>query len=161
MPAIPGDDPDVLRLQAAARTLAARGLTAARIANYVTQALVHVALQLPATFRRTHDTAGLPGFPAIDCFADAGTDVHPPEDGELVYPHPLPWNLERRSGGWTCYYHGASGDTYFLTHFGRLVQAGHYRKTDVIGAVGKVPRDAWPAHIHEGKHRGRYNPPRV
>lgn len=116
-------------------------------------------LQLPENFKPTHQTAGLPGFPAIDVFGPAGSWVLAPEAGRLVWPHLIPWDQHSRTGGWTCYFQGESGNTYFLTHFGKLRPRGHYRAHDVIGTVGKVPDSWWHSHIHEGKHHGVYTPP--
>lgn len=158
MPVVPGDDPDVVALQQAARRLWLRGLTAQRIHDTVTRAIEVPVLHLPATFKATHDTGGLPGFPAIDIFAEPGTGVLPPERGKLVWPHRIPWNKTARVGGLTCYWQGASGNTYFLTHFDSLLAAGSYGPNTEIGTVAKVPNDWWPSHIHEGKHKGRYNP---
>jgi len=116
-------------------------------------------LHLPESFHPTHPTAGLPGFPAIDVRGPAGAYVTAPEEGELVWPHLIPWDIQKRVGGWTCYYQGDSGDTYFLTHFASLRDRGRYHKGGVLGIVAAVPQNAWPSHIHEGKHTGRYNPP--
>lgn len=116
-------------------------------------------VQLPESFKPTHQTAGLPGFPAIDVFAPAGSFALAPEAGHLVWPHLIPWDLKERVGGWTCYFQGESGDTYFLTHFGKLRGRGAYHKFDVLGTVGHVPHNAWHPHIHEGKHQGHYRPP--
>ena len=158
MARIPGDDPDVLALQDAARSLSRRGATDARIVHTVTDALARPLLQLPENFKATHETGGLPGFPAIDLFAEPQLGVLPPEDGELVWPHLIPWSKVARVGGWTCYWQGVSGNTYFLTHFAELAEPGAYRKGHVIGTVAGVPGGWWPSHIHEGKHKGRYNP---
>lgn len=159
MPAIPGDDPDVTALKRAVRALHERGLTDDRITNYVRQALTEPRLRLPAVFRPTHDTGGLPGFRAIDCFADAGTPVMPPCAGTLVWPHRIPWDLSKRVGGLTCYWQADDHPvTYFLTHFGTLAERGHYRVTDVIGTVAPVPQRLWSPHIHEGRHAGVYVP---
>lgn len=115
-------------------------------------------IQLPYLFTPTHETAGLPHFPAIDIFADAGSTVGAPESGRVTFGHMIEWSLERRVGGWTCYYQGDSGDTYFLTHFGTLDRDGRYRAGEIIGTIGHVPNGWWQPHIHEGKHRGRFFP---
>lgn len=113
-------------------------------------------LQLPATFTPTHQTGGLPGFPAIDVFADPGTQVLAPADGYIDWPHMIPWSKTARVGGMTCYYQ-AQGCTYFLTHFGMLNVGGPYKKGDVIGTVGAVPDGWWAPHIHQGRHEGKYD----
>lgn len=115
-------------------------------------------LQLPEHFQATHQTAGLPGFPAIDVFGPAGSFVLAPEKGRLVWPHLIPWDLKERVGGWTCYFQGESGNTYFLTHFRALRPRGSYRAHDVLGTVAHVPHNAWRSHIHEGKHHGHFDP---
>jgi hypothetical protein len=72
---------------------------------------------LPLNFVPTHETGGLPGFPAIDNFAKPGTLVFPPEGGTLHYRHFIEWDAAKRIGGGTIYLHGFSGAWYFLTHF--------------------------------------------
>ncbi len=108
-------------------------------------------------FVPTHDTGGLPNFPAIDLFADPGTQVLAPEDCTLVWPHMIEWDKTRRVGGMTCYLQGAR-NTYFLTHFGMLNVSGGYAEGDVLGTVAAVPHGWWESHIHEGLHKGRFNP---
>ncbi len=115
-------------------------------------------VRLPKTFKPTHDTAGLPGFPAIDVFAAVNTLVMPPEGGRIVYKHYIPWDPVKRVGGWTCYLQGHSGATYFLTHFGNVRRDGRIYRFQSIGRVGYVPHQAWKPHIHEGKHTGIFNP---
>ncbi len=115
-------------------------------------------IRLPKTFEPTHDTAGLPGFPAIDVFAAVNTLVFPPEGGRIVYKHFIQWDTQKRTGGWTCYLQGKSGATYFLTHFGNCRRDGRIYRFQSIGRVGYVPHQAWKPHIHEGKHKGIYNP---
>jgi hypothetical protein len=116
-------------------------------------------IRLPRDFKPTHDTAGLPGFPAIDVFAKPGTLVMPPVGGKIVDKHFIPWNAKTRTGGWTLYLQGNDGNTYFLTHFALCRRNGPVRRFQSIGRVGDVPHSWWPAHIHEGKHKGRYDPP--
>ncbi len=115
-------------------------------------------IRLPRDFTPTHDTAGLPGFPAIDVFAPPGTLVMPPEGGRIVYKHLLAWDPVRKVGGWTLYLQGRSGNTYFLTHFGNCRREGRIYRWQSIGRVGYVPHKAWLPHIHEGKHKGIYKP---
>ncbi len=109
-------------------------------------------LQLPDTFHPTHQTGGLPGFPAIDMFADPGTRVLSPVDGMLERTHLIEWSLARRVGGWTTYL-AAPHALYFLTHFGEVLPSGsRVRQGQDIGSVGVVPHDWWASHIHEGKN---------
>lgn len=115
-------------------------------------------LLLPAVFVPTHETAGLPDFGAIDLFKPPGTLVGAPESGTMVYRHMIDWDQNRRVGGWTCYFHGDSGNTYFDTHFGQLYAERRYAQAEPVGTVGFVPGNWWAPHIHHGKHRGIYNP---
>lgn len=115
-------------------------------------------IRLPKRFTPTHQTGGLPGFPAIDVFAAPGTLVMPPEGGLLVFKHFIPWSITKRVGGWTVYLQGNSGNTYFLTHFANVRRDGRIRRFQSLGRVAEVPANAWPAHIHEGKHVGKYTP---
>lgn len=109
-------------------------------------------VQLPETFTPTHDTAGLPGYPAIDVFAKAGTRVLAPADGTCTRSHLIDWDVSKRIGGWTTYLVAAKG-TYFLTHFGDVLPTGSkVRKGQDMGSIGRVPGGAWEAHIHEGFH---------
>lgn len=163
MPAIPGNDPDVVALQNAARDLQRRGATDKRIHDTVERALHPVVppLQLPASFKITHQTAGLPGFGAVDLFRDPGTPVLAAEDGVLVWPHQIVWDAAKRVGGWAFYFQGVSGNTFFDAHLAEVVPAGRYRKGDLVGTVAPVPHGWWPSHIHHAKHVGRYNPPQT
>lgn len=114
-------------------------------------------LWLPERFHPTHETAGLPGFPAIDCFAPGGTPVIVPEAGIVTGVHLIEWNEAARVGGWTLYYQGDSGATYFLTHFATVTHVKHRKAGNLLGQVATVPGGWWEPHIHEGKHAGRYD----
>lgn len=117
-----------------------------------------MTLQLPATFTSTHETGGLPGYPAVDVFANPGTPVRSPADGVVT-------KLSGQAGGpggggpygYSIYIKGDRG-TYFLTHFGsRNVQLGQrVRRGQVIGTVVDYPDRA--DHIHEGFHAGPGGP---
>ncbi len=104
----------------------------------------------------THQTGGLPGFPARDLFAPGGTRVQVPETCELVYRHFIEWDAKKRVGGWTCYLHGQSKNTSFVTHFETLAPEGTYAAGEIIGKVAKVPNKMWAPHIHDGIHTGHY-----
>lgn len=115
-------------------------------------------VRLPRSFRSTHDTAGLSGFPAVDVFGQPGEAVVAPEAGNLVDVHQIPWDQGKRVGGITAYLQGADGNTYFLTHLGGKVVAGPVAAGQQIGEVGEVPGGWWQSHIHEGLHQGLYQP---
>jgi hypothetical protein len=119
-------------------------------------------LQLsPGLKVKPHDTSGLPGFPANDEFATAGTPVLAPVSGQLVYVHMIPWDVGKKVGGMTAYLQGDNGRTYFLTHMGGDVPSGRVQAGQPIGVVGTVPGNAWAPHVHEGIYQGIYNPPGV
>lgn len=115
-------------------------------------------IRLPRVFTPTHDTAGLPGFPAIDVFARAGTLVMPPEGGTIVYKHWIDWDRTRRVGGWTFYLQGNAGNTYFCTHFANCRRNGRVYRFQSVGRVGEVPHGWWAPHIHHARHVGKYDP---
>jgi murein DD-endopeptidase MepM/ murein hydrolase activator NlpD len=106
-----------------------------------------------------HQTDGLPGFPARDYFAPAGSAAvapvsgtvirlsgHDPKNGPTQGPHgPL---------GWSVYIKGSDGKTYFLTHMGsRSVKVGDRLKAgQKIGTVADYHKYGTPDHIHMGVH---------
>jgi len=117
------------------------------------------SIQLPQEFISTHETAGLPGFRAIDVFAAPGTTVLAPEDGvvdRLSGHDPKEGGKPGGAYGFTIYLQAASG-RYFLTHFGsRLVTLGQRVKHgEAIGTVcdSAVSHNPGTSHIHEGKQR--------
>lgn len=115
--------------------------------------------QLPPSFKSTHDTSNLPGFPAKDIFGAAGEPVYAPVSGMLVYPHMIGWDTQKHVGGGTVYLQGDNGKTYFLTHFQEVPPSGRIEAGQLLGHIGQVPGNAWESHIHEGVHEGIYNPP--
>ena len=118
-------------------------------------------MKIPRSFTPTHQTEGLPGFPAIDLFATAGTKIQAPEAGVITrisghdpeQPPPLgqggPWGL-------SIYYHGSSsGNVYYMTHLSQVAKPGVYRDNDTIGVIGNYPSNAPGAdHVHLGLHTG-------
>lgn len=111
-------------------------------------------LQLPASFTPTHQTAGLPGYPAIDMFAAPGTPVAAPADGlvtRLSGHDPAQGGIPGGTYGWSIYL-----GPYYLVHFAtRTVEVGErIRRGDIIGTVcdARVAHMASSlSHIHEGK----------
>lgn len=117
-----------------------------------------MALQLPSSFKPTHQTAGLSGFPAADIFGTPGTPVLSPIDGVITKLSGRPPSAGAYQGaggpfGYSVYVHGSDGRTYFLTHFGTVgVRVGQrVGRGQPIGTVGDYP-GATPDHIHEGLH---------
>lgn len=127
-----------------------------------------VNVQLPSHFQPTHETLGLPGFPAVDVFAPAGAVVLAPATGRIVkLSGSKPAATAKPGGpyGWSIYLTARDGGTYFLTHFG--TRAGICKLGACIGrgeAIGTVADYAkatagkTPPHIHEGFHPGPWTP---
>lgn len=122
-------------------------------------AFVKGEILLPQFFRATHQTGGLPGFPAIDVFGKPFTSVGAPEDAtvtRLAGKSPSLGGPPGGAYGWTIYLKGVSGSTYFLTHFAyRSVVTGQRVKWgQKIGGIcdTKVAHmDTRLSHIHVGK----------
>lgn len=104
----------------------------------------------------THDTSGLPGFPAVDIFAKPGTAFLAPEAGRVI-------RLSGSGGtsgqiyGYSVYFLGKSGRLYFITHLGQTrAPIGSYKAGAVLGTVS-----AWSGgspHAHVGINDSGYNP---
>jgi len=116
-------------------------------------------VQLPATFTPTHQTAGLPGYPAIDVFAAPGTEALAPADGtvrKLSGHDPHEGGVPGGAYGWSIYLLAARGE-YFLTHFGTrsdpIIVGARIWKGQVLGTVcdARVAHmESSLSHIHEG-----------
>jgi murein DD-endopeptidase MepM/ murein hydrolase activator NlpD len=107
--------------------------------------------------KSTHQTAGLPGFPAVDYFAPSGSPCVAPVTGVVTKtsghdPANGPVNGPHGPFGWSVYIRGTDGRTYFLTHMGsRSVHEGdNVRQGQKIGTVGNYARWGGTDHIHQG-----------
>ncbi len=115
-------------------------------------------LQLPVAFVPTHQTAGLPGYPAKDFFAPPGASVGCPVDAtvrRLSGHDPKEGGVPGGAYGLSVYLASADGTDRFLTHFGsRTVTEGQKMKRgDLLGTVcdAKVAHMASSlSHIHYG-----------
>lgn len=115
-------------------------------------------VQLPETFTATHQTDGLPGYPAVDVFAKGGTVVLAPADGVIdkISGHPVtPKATPGGPYGLSCYLARDAGGRYFATHFATLaVTVGQrVKKGQPIGTVAdysKATGGVTPSHIHLG-----------
>lgn len=140
-------------------------MAAARIRQYAASVKT---LQLPEVFKPTHQTSGLPGFPAIDVFAPGGTPVLAPATGRIVKLSghaPTPTAKPGGPYGWSMYLARRDGGVYYLTHFGTraaICRVGNcIGKGEVIGRVAdyaKATGGKTASHIHEGFHPGPWNP---
>jgi hypothetical protein len=104
-----------------------------------------------------HETAGLPGYPAYDFGAPAGSPViacepslverfsgHDPAEGPVDGVHgPF---------GWSIYLRGDSGADYFYTHLGaRVVPVGtHVPIGAILGLIGDYAKWGGADHVHLG-----------
>lgn len=119
----------------------------------------HLGSPVPGQQRQaaTHPTAGLPGYPAYDYMAPAGSSAVAPVSGTVVKlsghdPGGGPPNGPHGPFGWSVYIKGDDGHTYFLTHMGaRSVHVGQrVRRGQRIGNVGNYARWGGANHIHMG-----------
>lgn len=106
-----------------------------------------------------HPTEGLPGYPAHDYFAPAGSPTVAPVAGKVVKlsgHDPALGPIQGPHGplGWSAYIQGTDGHTYYLTHMGsRDVKIGETVKAgQPIGTVANYAKYGTPSHIHMGVH---------
>lgn len=105
-------------------------------------------LQLPTSYKTTHQTSGLPGYPAVDIMAKAGTVVGAPEAGKVVYFHPT----GAQGGGSMMFDPDAPGPNYWLGHLDAGIRPGsHVKRGQRIALVSS--RHAAP-HVHEARNYG-------
>lgn len=112
---------------------------------------------LPSSYRATHPTGGLPGYPAVDVFGKPGEQVGAPEAGtvrRLSGKDPQKGGTPGGPYGWSIYLDCPSGD-YYLTHFGsRKVKVGQkVKRGEIIGTICNSAVSGKPgtSHIHMGK----------
>jgi murein DD-endopeptidase MepM/ murein hydrolase activator NlpD len=107
----------------------------------------------------THPTGNLPGYPAFDYMAPAGTRVVAPVNGKVVKLSGKDPKLGGPPGGalgYSVYIKGDNGNTYFLTHMDRIgVKVGQrIRRGTQIAVVANGPASWSSPHVHMGVHRG-------
>lgn len=96
----------------------------------------------------THDTDGLPGYPAVDIFAKPGTPFLAPENGRIYRLSGHPGTTSGNVFGSSLYFLGASGRRYFVTHLAGVAPIGRYRRGQRIGRVSRW--DSGSPHAHVG-----------
>lgn len=108
-----------------------------------------------------HETMGLPGYPARDYFAKAGSTAVAPVSGKVIKlsghdPRNGPTQGPHGPLGWSVYIQGTDGKTYFLTHMGsRTVRVGEKVTAGAkIGTVANYDKYGTPSHIHMGVSDG-------
>lgn len=99
----------------------------------------------------THQTSGLAGYPAIDQFAKPGTSFNAPEDGTIIR-HSGRGGTSGQVYGYSVYFKGKSGKTYFITHLGpnRAPVGSRLKRGQRIGRVS--PWSGGSPHAHVGVH---------
>jgi hypothetical protein len=98
----------------------------------------------------THQTDGLPGYPAVDIFAKPGTPFLAPEDGQIIRISGHKGTTSGNVFGQSIYFRGKSGRTYFITHLGTVASLGRYRRGSTLGTVSRW--DSGSSHAHVGVH---------
>lgn len=125
-------------------------------------------LRLPRHFVPTHQTDGLAGFPAIDCFAKGGAYVCAEFTGKVIKLSghaPTPTTKPGGPYGWSIYLETPEG-VYYATHFGtrskfNVKLGATVKKGMLLGRVAdyaKATNGVTPSHIHWGFHRGVWRP---
>lgn len=127
-----------------------------------------MTILLPGTFTATHETAGLPGYPAIDVFGKPGEP----------FRIQLTGTVRRRSGhpckdggtpggayGQSIYIETPDGDDRYLTHIDKLlVSVGeHITPATILGTIcdSAVSHKPGTSHIHYGHHKAAHPSPPV
>lgn len=117
---------------------------------------------LPRTFKPTHPTGGLDGYPAIDVFGQAGTKIGAPAGGKIRRKSgksPAQGGRPGGAYGWSLYLAADNGDDYYLTHFAMVTVGPGDRvaRGDVIGTICDSAVSGKPntSHIHEGLKKAK------
>jgi murein DD-endopeptidase MepM/ murein hydrolase activator NlpD len=103
-----------------------------------------------------HPTAGLPGYPAHDWYAPAGSPVLSPADGLVVKlsGHDPANGPESAHGafGWSVYVRTSAGIEYYLTHLATRAVVLHSRvvRGTRLGTVAPWHLHGLPDHVHMG-----------
>lgn len=106
----------------------------------------------------THQTSGLPGYPAYDYMAPAGTTVVAPVDGSVTRLSGKDPSLGGSPGGplgYSIYIAGRNGSSYYLTHLDKVsVRAGQaVKQGQPIAVVANGPASWSSPHVHMGVSR--------
>lgn len=105
--------------------------------------------------RSTHNTDGLPGYPAFDYMAPAGKSVVAPVGGKVIRLSGKDPKLGGAPGGalgYSVYIRGDDGKTYFLTHIDRVRPkvGARVRQGQKIAVVANGPSSWSTPHVHMG-----------
>lgn len=105
--------------------------------------------------RASHDTDGLPGYPAYDYMAPAGKSVVAPVGGKVIRlsgKDPKKGGAPGGALGYSVYIQGDDGKTYFLTHIDRVRPkvGARVRQGQKIAVVANGPSSWSTPHVHMG-----------
>lgn len=113
---------------------------------------------LPKTFAPTHETEGLPGFPAVDVFGKPNEEVRINVTGKVVRLSGHPCSEGGTPGGayGRSIYIESDDGTRFLTHFNgvRVAVGALITPSVVLGTIcdSAVSHKPGTSHIHYGFH---------
>lgn len=148
-----------LRLEAA-KEIAHRLEQLSKLDHVVPGSTIGIPVVPCTSVNEEHPTEGLPGYPAHDYFAPAGSDAVAPWSGTIrrFSGHdPAQGPVEGAHGpfGWSIYLAADTGHDVYMTHFGsRTVAVGdRVQQGQKIGTVGDYAKwTGTPNHIHMGVH---------
>jgi RHS repeat-associated protein len=108
-----------------------------------------------------HPTLGLPGYPAIDFVASAGTRVLAVQEGKIDGwsghdPRLGPIQGIHGPFGWSIYLRAKSGSRYYYTHLAMRTRSpgDRVRTGQMVGTVGNYSRWGGLDHLHLGVNGG-------
>ena len=123
-------------------------------------------IQLPRTFKPTHETAGLPGYPAIDVFGQPNETVIVKFSGKVRRISGKPCVEGGKPGGaygQSLYIVSPNGDDRYLTHLNKLlVKVGDYVIAGTAVATlcdSAVSGKPGTTHCHYGMKKATNPPP--
>lgn len=123
-------------------------------------------IRLPASFKPTHQTAGLSGYPAIDIFGQPGDTITAGFAGTVRRISGHPCVLGGPPGGaygQSLYIRSANGDDRYLTHLDKLlVRLGdNIRIGTPLATLCNAANAGKPGttHVHYGLHKAAHPAP--
>ena len=122
----------------------------------------HVPTVIPRRFEPTHQTDGLPGYPAIDIFGPWDHLVRLADHGRvrrISGKSPCRGGVPGGAAGYSLYVEADDGSDWFLTHFGVVLVRVGQRVTPSL-FLGAPMRSSdgpagWSEHIHAGRKPGQ------
>lgn len=118
----------------------------------------HVVTKIPRRYVATHETAGLPGYPAIDVFGPHDHLVVLLDSGtvdRISGKSPCKGGQPGGAAGWSIYVAADDGSRWYLTHFGAIyVRVGSRVTPQLLLGSPLDSRDGprgWTEHIHAGR----------